>query len=106
VAEDTEIAGTIIPKGAIVALHLAAANRDPRQFNDPDRFVINRPRGKSLAFGGGIHFCLGAHLALQEVTSAIGGILPYITRFRLGGRLEPNPSAILNGWQRVELVRS
>ena len=49
--ENNEIAGTPIPKGAIIALHMAAANRDPRRFDDPDRFLITRPPGKNLALG-------------------------------------------------------
>jgi cytochrome P450 len=102
-AEDTEIAGTPIPKGAIVALHMAAANRDPRRFDDPDRFWISRPPGKNLAFGHGIHFCLGAHLAGQEVRTAVDGLLPYLNRLALVGPLERNPTALLNGWQKVEL---
>jgi cytochrome P450 len=103
--EDTEIAGTAIPKGAIVALHMAAANRDPRRFSDPDRFLITRPVSKNLSFGHGIHFCLGAHLAGQEVRAAIGGLLPHLDRLELaGGPLEPNPTALLNGWRKVELA--
>jgi cytochrome P450 len=105
--EETEVAGTVLPKGAIVALHMAAANRDPRQYEDPDRFWINRPRSKNLAFGHGIHFCLGAHLAAQEVSAALGGILSHLNGLRLSDEpLEANPSAILNGWQKVELVRA
>ncbi|BCO98578.1 cytochrome P450 [Mycobacterium intracellulare] len=103
--EDTVVAGTTIPKGAIIALHMAAANRDPRRFDEPDRFLITRPPGKSLAFGHGIHFCLGAHLAGQEVRAAIGGLLPYLDRLKLtDAPLERNPTALLNGWQRVELA--
>jgi cytochrome P450 len=103
--EETEIAGTPIPKGAIIALHMAAANRDPRRFDDPDRFLINRPPGKNLAFGHGIHFCLGAHLAGQEVRAAIGGLLPYLDRLKLADApLQRNPTALLNGWQRIELA--
>jgi cytochrome P450 len=103
--EDTVVADTTIPKGAIVALHMAAANRDPRRFEDPDRFLINRPAGKNLAFGHGIHFCLGAHLAGQEVRAAIGGLLPHLDRLKLADApLQRNPSALLNGWQRVELA--
>jgi cytochrome P450 len=102
--EDNEIAGTPIPKGAIIALHMAAANRDPRRFDEPDRFLINRPPGKNLAFGHGIHFCLGAHLAGQEVRAAISGLLPYLDRLKLtDAALQRNPTALLNGWQRVEL---
>jgi cytochrome P450 len=103
--EETEVAGTTIPKGAIIALHMAAANRDPRRFDDPDRFLINRPAAKNLSFGHGIHFCLGAHLAGQEVRAAIGGLLPYLDRVKLADApLQRNPTALLNGWQRVELA--
>jgi cytochrome P450 len=102
--EDSEIAGTPIPKGAIIALHMAAANRDPRRFDEPDRFLITRPPGKNLAFGHGIHFCLGAHLAGQEVRTAVGGLLPYLDRLELAGPLERNPTALLNGWQKVDVA--
>jgi cytochrome P450 len=103
--EETEVAGTTIPKGAIVALHMAAANRDPRRFDDPDRFLITRPTAKNLSFGHGIHFCLGAHLAGQEVRAAIGGILPYLDQLKLtDAPLQRNPTALLNGWQRIELA--
>jgi cytochrome P450 len=103
--EETEVAGTTIPKGAIIALHMAAANRDPRRFDDPDRFLITRPVAKNLSFGHGIHFCLGAHLAGQEVRAAVGGLLPYLDRLELtDAPLQRNPSALLNGWQRVELA--
>jgi cytochrome P450 len=103
--EDTEIAGTTIPKGAILALHMAAANRDPRRFDEPDRFLITRSAAKNLSFGHGIHFCLGAHLAGQEVRAAIGGLLPYLDDLELtGAPLQRNPTALLNGWQRVELA--
>jgi cytochrome P450 len=102
--EDTEIAGTPIPKGAIIALHMAAANRDPRRFDDPDRFLIDRPPSRNLAFGHGIHFCLGAHLAGLEVRTAIGGLLPHLDRLELVGPLQRNPTALLNGWQKVDLA--
>jgi cytochrome P450 len=103
--EETEIAGTSIPRGAILALHMAAANRDPRRFEDPDRFLITRAAAKNLSFGHGIHFCLGAHLAGQEVRAAVGGLLPHLDHLKLTGvPLQHNPTALLNGWQRVELA--
>jgi cytochrome P450 len=93
------------PEGAIVALHMAAANRDPRRFEDADRFLITRPAAKNLSFGHGIHFCLGAHLAGQEVRAAIGGMLPYLDHLELtDAPLQRNPTALLNGWQKVELA--
>ncbi|HEX3898836.1 MAG TPA: cytochrome P450 [Mycobacteriales bacterium] len=105
--EDVEVAGTAIAKGDVIALHMAAANRDPQQFDDPDRFDITRPRARHLSFGHGVHFCLGSHLALQEVTTALGALLPHLPSVRLADApLESNPSAILNGWRKVELVRN
>jgi cytochrome P450 len=105
VREDTEVAGVDIPQGAIVVPHMASANRDPSYFDVPDSFRIERPLGKNLSFGHGIHFCLGAHLAGQEVRTAVGALLPYLERLKLDDRpLKPNPSSLLNGWQKVELI--
>ncbi len=107
VMEDCEVAATNLPKGSIVVPHLAAANRDPEYFNEPDAFRISRPLGKNLSFGHGIHFCLGARLAAEEVRSAVGRLVPLLGRLELSDKpLEPNPSVLLNGWQRVELVRA
>ncbi|HXB88305.1 cytochrome P450, partial [Mycobacterium sp.] len=64
---DTEIAGTAIKQGELVIVYVAAANRDPAVFADPDRFDIERDNaGKHLSFSGGRHFCLGAALARAE----------------------------------------
>jgi cytochrome P450 len=76
---DSEIAGVSIPKGSIVAVLLASANRDARQFADPDRFDIERPTPAHLAFGLGNHYCIGASLARLEGTIALEMIL---TRLR------------------------
>ncbi|MFJ9615370.1 cytochrome P450 [Streptomyces noursei] len=64
--KDTQIAGTSVPQGAGMILLHGAANRDPLQFEDPDRFDISRRDIRHLSFGGGIHTCLGAHLARLE----------------------------------------
>ncbi len=65
-AEDVEIGGVRIPEGGDLFFSLAAANRDPRKFADPDRFDIGRDASVLLTFGGGAHFCLGAALARME----------------------------------------
>lgn len=104
--EDVEVAGICIPKGATVVLHLASANRDPRKFEQPDEFRIDRQEGKSIAFGHGIHFCIGSHLATQEVCSAIIGLLPHLDKFDLDqSRLDRQPTMLLNGWQSIPLSR-
>jgi cytochrome P450 len=73
--EDTEIQGIAVPRGTAVLTLLAAANRDPEAFEDPDRFDITRERTKPLAFGGGIHLCLGAQLARIETREALSVLL-------------------------------
>ncbi|MFG2088555.1 MULTISPECIES: cytochrome P450 [unclassified Spirillospora] len=73
--EDMEIAGTPIPKGAWVHVSLGAADRDPAVFDAPDRLDVTRAPKRHVAFGHGLHFCLGAPLARLEGQIAIGGLL-------------------------------
>lgn len=70
--EPATFGGFTFPENTPVFLSLAAAQRDPRVFPNPDVFSIERDNSAHLAFGGGIHFCLGAHLARMEARRAIG----------------------------------
>ncbi len=81
--EDLEIGGKTIPKDATVMAMLAAANRDPAKFPEPDRFDVGRRPNEHLAFGGGVHFCLGSHLARMEAEIAIGTLLARTKNLRL-----------------------
>ncbi|MEV6162709.1 cytochrome P450 [Streptomyces sp. NPDC052052] len=75
--EDMEIAGTRIPKGALVQIALSAANRDPLKFDAPDEFDVTRSEHEyraHLGFGHGIHYCLGAPLARLETQLALTGL--------------------------------
>ncbi len=68
--DTVEVGGVKIPAGSIVFLSFAAANRDDSRFDDPDTFDIARSRQENLAFGGGIHNCIGKHLARLEAEIA------------------------------------
>lgn len=82
-AEDVEVAGTVIPQGSLVFAVIASANRDERQFPNPDVLDITREPNRHLSFGQGIHFCLGAALARLEGQIAISALLDRTREMRL-----------------------
>jgi hypothetical protein len=91
--EDTTFGDRTIPKDASVFALLASANRDPAVFPDPDRFDVTRTPNEHLAFGGGVHFCLGSHLAKLEGEIAIGELVRRFDDLRLvSERVEWGPS--------------
>ncbi|GGK72662.1 cytochrome P450 [Mangrovihabitans endophyticus] len=83
--EDLEIGGTRVTAGDIVLVSLAAANRDPGRFADPDRFDPGRAGGSHLAFGHGIHYCLGGPLARMEGEVALSVLVDRLPGLRPGG---------------------
>ncbi len=101
---DTELAGVKLPAGALVMPLLASANRDGRQFENPDEFDMDRVRQKaSLAFGHGIHFCLGATLARIEARIVLEEILPRIRGVRIVGQIQWNASLTVRGATKCEM---
>lgn len=87
--EDLEINGCPVRAGQHVAIALGSANRDPAQFPEPDRLDLGRTENRHLAFGQGIHFCLGAALARLEGQVAIGTVLERFPDLRLAERAIP-----------------
>lgn len=79
---DTMLGGEEIPRGAPMMVCYASANHDETQFPDPDRFDVTRDARGHVAFGLGLHFCLGAHLARREARVAIERLLPVLSRVR------------------------
>jgi len=73
--EDTEFGGIVIPKDQRVMAVLIAGNRDPAVFSDPDKFDITRNEARHCSFGGGIHFCLGSHLARLNTKIALSSMV-------------------------------
>lgn len=81
--EDLEICGVRVPQGKSVIFMLGAANRDPRQFKDPDRLDLKRTNNPHLAFGAGAHFCIGNQLARLEGQVAILKMIQQFPEMRL-----------------------
>jgi cytochrome P450 len=81
--EDLELRGNHLKKGDVVFQMLNAANRDPAYFRDPDKFDIRRENNRHMAFGQGIHFCVGAVLARAEALIAVGTTLKRLPNLRL-----------------------
>ena len=98
--EDVDMGGTVIPRGEMVLVVLAAADRDPERFSDPDDLDITRTDNRHLAFGKGIHHCLGAPLARMEGQIAISTLLRRMPNLRLKEPPESlswRPGMILRG---------
>lgn len=103
-AQDVDLEGGKIPAGQNVFLLLGSANRDERQFPEPDRFDITRNPQDHVAFGYGIHYCLGAPLARLEGRNALEALLFECPPFRLAvERVAPIASLIVRGPQTLPL---
>ena len=83
VVKDTEIGGCPYKEGQMVLLSFPAANRDPKMFADADRVVIDRAMNRHIAFGVGIHRCIGSNLARMEITVALEEWLKQVPEFHL-----------------------
>ncbi len=81
--EDTQFGDVMIPADSVVSALLIGANRDPEIFTDPDRFDISRDEAKHCSFGGGIHFCLGSHLARMNAEIAFSSIARRVKNIEL-----------------------
>ena len=91
---DIELGGAAIRRGDLVRVSVTAANRDPAEFPDPDRFDIARPNAaRHLAFARGPHVCIGMHLARLEAHTAVGRLLTRLPRLRL----DPDHPAVPGG---------
>jgi pimeloyl-[acyl-carrier protein] synthase len=105
VLEDLEFKGNSMKKGQQVALMLGAANRDPDRFEDPDQLDITRENNKHLAFGNGIHFCLGAPLARLEGQIAIDALRRRMPGLRLAVEAPPfRDTFVLRGLQTLPVT--
>jgi cytochrome P450 len=100
---DYQVADATIPAGARVALLWGAANRDPRQFDNPDAFVASR-NPSHVAFGSGIHLCLGASLARMEARAVLRELAHRVERIDVIGTPEWTTNSSLRGLARMRVA--
>lgn len=100
--EDVDLAGITVPRGAVISLLLAGANRDPQVFADPDRFDIAREDAHlNVSFGTGVHGCIGAALARMEARVALERLFTRFPDLRLDGPPVPRGLITLNGYAHL-----
>jgi cytochrome P450 len=105
--QDIEFHGQVIPAGEGVLASLMAADHDPEQFREPEKLDITREPNRHIAFGFGIHFCLGAPLARLEGTLAINLLLERMPRLRLAvepGALRWRDGILVHGLRRLPVA--
>jgi cytochrome P450 len=105
VTKDVEHYGQAIPQGSVVLLLTAAANRDEREFPEPDRFDIRRTITHHLAFGYGVHFCLGASLARLEGRVALDELLQRFPTWEvdMDNAVQARTSTV-RGWESLPVL--
>jgi cytochrome P450 len=105
VMQDVEYYGTTIPAGSAVLMLMAAANRDPRRFEDAHVYDIHRADLQHLTFGYGLHFCLGANLARLEGRVALDEILNRWHEWDVDyDNIKLAPTSTVRGWERMPII--
>ena len=102
--EDMIIAGVEVPAGDVMMLSLAAAHRDPTEFERPDDFDPDRGVVRHLGFGRGAHYCLGAPLARLEASAALSAVTARFPRARLDSEPQYKPNVTLRGLSTLSVA--
>jgi cytochrome P450 len=101
---DVELHGVTIPADEKVMVLFGAANRDERKYPEPDRFLVDRGPMDHVAFGAGIHLCLGAPLARLEGTRFLERLVERVDRIELAGPIERTANPLLRGVHRLPVT--
>ncbi|HSL56492.1 MAG TPA: cytochrome P450 [Acidimicrobiales bacterium] len=99
-----EVADTPIPVGEKIAMLFCSGERDPRRFDDPDRFDVGRGDPAHLAFGGGIHFCVGAPLARLEIEVALAALIRRAPGLVLAAEPRYHPTFTIRGLEALHVA--
>ncbi|WP_336159273.1 cytochrome P450 [Amycolatopsis sp. VC5-11] len=101
--EDVEVGGSLVRAGEPVVTDFASANRDPRRFENPDVLRFDRKANSHLAFGHGVHHCLGANLARVELQEGLRALLTKLPGLRIAGEIEWKVDMPVRGPRRMPI---
>jgi len=101
---DAAIGGSVMPAGSRALILWGAANRDPRQFPNPDQFDVRRNPVGHLGFGGGPHACVGMNLAKLEISAVLEALAAKVRRFEITGAADRALNHVLRGFTRLEIT--
>ncbi|MFH9859004.1 cytochrome P450 [Streptomyces sp. NPDC017202] len=103
VLDEIEIDGTVIPRGAEIAMLFGSANHDPAVFTDPDRLDLTRAENPHISFSAGIHYCIGAPLARMELAASMRALLAKAPTLRLAAEPARTPNFVIRGLEGLDV---
>ncbi|WP_198598043.1 cytochrome P450 [Blastococcus atacamensis] len=98
---DVRVGDVVIPEGRKILMFLAAANRDPRRWADPDRFDLSRDPSGHVGFGMGIHQCVGQHVARLEAESIVTALARRVATIEIAGPTVRHHNNTLRAWESI-----
>ncbi|MCX4763751.1 cytochrome P450 [Streptomyces sp. NBC_01275] len=104
VLDDIEIDGTVVPRGAEIAMLFGSANHDPAVFADPDRLDLGRADNPHISFSAGIHYCIGAPLARIELAASMAALLEKAPTLALAAEPRRKPNFVIRGLEGLSVV--
>ncbi|MFI8233644.1 cytochrome P450 [Streptomyces sp. NPDC085900] len=104
VLDDIEIDGTVIPRGAEIAMLFGSANHDPEVFEDPERLDLTRADNPHISFSAGIHYCIGAPLARIELAASMTALLEKAPTLSLAQEPRRKPNFVIRGLEGLGVV--
>ena len=100
---DVEVGRTVIPEGSKILMFLAAANRDPRRWEDPDHFDLDRDPSGHVGFGFGLHQCVGQHVARLEAEALLGALAARVKTITPAGQTRRHHNNTLRAWGSIPI---
>jgi unspecific monooxygenase len=103
VLDDVEIDGTVIPRGAEIAMLFGSANHDPAVFATPEKLDLSRTDNPHISFSAGIHYCIGAPLARLELAASMGALLTHAPTLHLAVEPQRKPNFVIRGLESLRV---